>query len=99
MDNKKETLLTLIKQLTGDLMKGSLAHTAVTCGKKNCRCQRGEKHKTAYFSYRVQGKQKVIHVSHKMIQEVERLTGNWQKLKDIIEKLTAENARLVTKGK
>ena len=78
-----------------DLMKGSLVRTAVTCGKKNCRCREGKKHPAAYFSYQFQGKQRVIHIPHELVDEVEHLNKNWKELKKIIEELTAENARLV----
>lgn len=36
---------------SGVLVKGSLACRLVTCGKENCRCSRGERHRVWVLSY------------------------------------------------
>lgn len=41
---------------------GSLVEMANTCGKPNCKCAKGEKHKSWCLAVRHKGKRKMIHV-------------------------------------
>ena len=49
---------------------GSLVEMANTCGKPNCKCTRGEKHKSWCLAVRDQGKRKMFHVPHELENEV-----------------------------
>lgn len=94
MNNKKKGIIKEIKGIN-DLMKGSLALTYRSCGKEGCKCQRGEKHKGYFFSYRVKGKPKVIYVPERIYPEVKRLVENWLKMKRLVERLTEMNVKLL----
>jgi len=80
-----------------DLMKGSLAETQRSCGKPGCRCQRGERHRGYFFSYRVKGKPGVIYIPEVLYPEVKNLVSNWKRLKDTVEDLTMMNVKLIQK--
>ena len=44
------------------LIVGSLVEMANTCGKPNCKCATGEKHKSWCVSLRHKGKRKMLHI-------------------------------------
>ena len=95
---KKELLLRKIGK-AGDLMKGSLALTHRKCGKKECRCEKGEFHKGHFFSYRLRGKSYGLYVPESLVPKVKKLIDNWKELKETIEELTDLNAKLIKKRK
>jgi len=81
-----------------DLMRGSLTLTSRSCGKKGCRCQRGEKHPIYFFGYSIKGKKRILSIPAKSHQQVQKLINNWKHHKDLIEELTDINAKLIRKG-
>lgn len=93
---KKQLLKRLSK--TTDMMKGSLAESHRSCGKKGCKCQRGELHHGYFFSFSVGGKAKMIYVPKKSYEHVKKLVKNWKHHKTLIEELTDINAELIRKG-
>jgi hypothetical protein len=52
------------------LIIGGLVEIANTCGKPNCKCTRGEKHKSWCVSLRHKGKRKMIHIPRVCEKEV-----------------------------
>jgi len=52
------------------LIVGGLVEMARTCGKTNCKCTAGEKHKSWYISMRHKGKRKMIHVPRACEKEI-----------------------------
>jgi len=80
-------------------MKGSLALTYRKCGKKGCRCEKGELHKGYFFSYRLEGKSYGLYVPESLVPKVKELINNWKELKETVEKLTDLNAKLIKKRK
>ncbi len=91
----------LLKQLskTTDMMKGSLAESYRSCGKKGCKCQRGELHHGYFFTFSVKGKAKMIYVPKKSSEQVRKLLNTWKHHKVLIEELTGINAELIRKGR
>jgi len=94
---KKELLRRIRK--ANDLMKGSLALTYRRCGKKGCRCERGELHKGYFFSYRLKGKSYGLYIPEALVPKLRELIDNWKELKETVEKLTDLNAKLIKKRK
>jgi len=48
------------------------------CGKKNCRCQQGEKHVSLYLSIKTEGKRRMIYVPPELEKQVCRLVEAWR---------------------
>ena len=44
------------------LLRGSLVRMLRTCGKRNCRCQQGEKHPALYLAIRSGKRRKMIYI-------------------------------------
>jgi hypothetical protein len=80
-------LLARIRAL-GPMVHGSLVEAARTCGKKACRCARGEPHTAFYLSRRVEGKTRLEHVSRNHVKSVRRWRQEHDRLVELVEELT-----------
>jgi hypothetical protein len=67
------------------LLAGSLVTMARTCGKANCKCQRGHKHVSLYLSIRVGQQRKLIYVPSSLEPVVRAAVQTYQQA----QKLTA----------
>ncbi len=70
--SKKERLL---RQILGcsEMLQGSLVTLYRRCGKKGCRCERGQKHGPAYYlSYKEGGQTRMIYIPASRLREVRR---------------------------
>lgn len=99
LQTRREKILEKISSI-GPVLKGSLSEVSLTCGKKNCRCQRGPRHQAFYFSYRKRGETKVVHLPSTLVAQARQFQKNWHRLKDLMEEfaevqiaLWKENAR------
>lgn len=72
----------------GPMVHGSLVEAARTCGKKGCRCARGEPHTAFYLSRRVEGKTRLEHVSRDHVKWVRRWRTEHERLLALVEDLT-----------
>lgn len=79
--------------------EGSVYPLAHTCGKKNCKCYRGEKHISYYLSFNRNGKTKMYYVPQKKIEEVKKWINNYSKLKKLIKELSDVNAASLKNNK
>ena len=83
---KRQVLIDRIRSL-GPVLRGSVSEVRLTCGKRSCRCQKGQRHRAFYVSYRFQGKTKVVHLPAMHVPEAQRLRQNWGRLKGLLEEL------------
>ena len=50
------------------LIRGSLVTMIRVCGRKNCRCFKGYKHRSLYLSQSVKGKLKMIYIPNSLLK-------------------------------
>jgi len=62
------------------LIVGGVVEMSNTCGKPNCKCTRGEKHKSWCISLRQKEKRKMIHIPHACEKEVFEAVKAYQAL-------------------
>lgn len=86
LEKTRSRILREIRSL-GPVFRGSLAEVHLTCGKKNCRCQKGHRHRAFYVSYRCEGQTKVFHVPAHLLEEARQFHGNWLRLKELLQQL------------
>jgi len=72
----------------GPIVRGSLVEARRTCGKKGCRCARGESHTAFYLSRHLGGKTRLEHISKADVEMVRRWRGNYDRLMVLVEELT-----------
>jgi hypothetical protein len=69
---EKAGLLSKIQGCSG-MVQGSLVVLYRKCGKKGCRCERGEKHGPAYYlSYKEGGVTQMVYVPVSRLEEVKK---------------------------
>lgn len=67
----------------------------MTCGKKNCRCRKGQKHTAFYLSTHRTGKTINRHISKSKLAEAREMTENYKKLKELLHQLSEVNYELL----
>lgn len=86
-----------IKQLSevGPVLMGSITRINVTCGNPNCKCARGEKHKSNVLTRKVGGKTKSIYVPVDMAEEAKGWTRNHRRLKKLVKEISDLNEKIL----
>lgn len=82
-----------------ECIRGSLVVMKRRCGKLNCHCQKGQKHKAIYLSQSYNGKTRMFYLPQDAEDKVYQYIKNYQKIKTALNSLSDINIRLVTKGK
>ena len=80
----------LLKLLGGAnaLARASLVSMARTCGKKNCKCAKGQKHVSLYLSTRVGKSRKMIYVPPELERQARVLVENFRAVEELLEKMS-----------
>lgn len=77
-----------------EILRGSIVEVKRYCGKANCRCSKGRKHRSLYISQSNKGESRLIYIPQHSEKEVRRLIDNYRKLKVVMEKISRINIRL-----
>jgi hypothetical protein len=72
------------------LLRGSLVHMERTCGKKNCRCQQGQKHPALCLAIRVGNQRKMIYIPPALEETVCRWVETGRELDGLLEAISQE---------
>ena len=80
-----------------ECIRGSLVIMNRFCGKPNCRCLRGQKHKSVYLSRSFKGKTKMIYISQVKVKKAAEQIKNYKKVKSVLNILSDINIKLLTK--
>lgn len=81
----------------GQIMKGSAVIVKRYCGKPNCRCRKGFKHRSLYVSQTIDGKSRLVYIPKRSEGNVRRLIANYRGLKTALQKISSANMSLATK--
>lgn len=79
---------------TGHLIHGSLVTSFMKCGKPNCRCAKGEGHKTLRLSSFYHGKKSVNHVPASYEQWMREGIENYKTAEELLLELAEINLAL-----
>lgn len=78
-----------------EFLKGSLVETEVRCGKPNCRCARGQRHRVLHLSYSQGGRTKRVYVPRPLANEVRKWIANRKKLMSVLDEVLELNVKLL----
>ncbi len=79
-----------------DVMVGTVVECYRTCGKPGCACQQGKKHGPYYMlTWSEGGRTRTRHIPRHKLEEVKRMTRNYQVAREALRKLGEFNRRLV----
>ncbi len=87
----------LLKRVTipADAIAGSLALTHTRCGKKNCRCARGELHASWQLTFMEGGRKRVERVPKEWAETVRELVERGRAFREATDAIFTANARLL----
>lgn len=84
------------------ILHGSLVVRKRLCGKPNCRCTTGERHRALILTVRSKGKSEQIYIPRHLESTVERWVEQDRQLRDLLAKLSRRHTEKVqelkTKG-
>ena len=72
------------------VLAGSLVTMVHTCGKKHCRCRRGQKHRSLYLSIKLRGKRKMIFVPKRLEGVAREGVENYRRALRLIEEISQD---------
>lgn len=79
-----------------NILRGSIVVVERYCGKPNCRCVKGFKHRSLYLSQSNNGESRLIYIPKHSEKQTRRLIYNYQMLKSVMEKISRINMELIT---
>jgi len=93
LEAKKAALLNKIHGCSG-MLQGSLVVLYRKCGRKGCRCERGEKHGPAYYlSYKEEGVTQMIYIPASRLEEVKKAMEAFSQYWELGVKLSRLNLK------
>ncbi len=69
-------------------VRGSIQLRERVCGKPNCKCVRGQKHKSLYLVLSKSGRYQQLYVPKQWEQAVRKWVENYQKMRGLMEKVS-----------
>jgi len=94
--NRQKKMLSRMPKLEKSI-RGSLVIMNRFCGKPNCRCRKGQKHKSVYLSQSQKGKTKMIYIPETSVKKTKEYIKNYQKTKGVLNILSDINIKLLKK--
>ena len=92
--HKRQQLAKLLPR-SENMVKGSLVRLNVSCGKTNCRCQKGEKHECLYLSQSRGGRTKMTYISKRHEQTVREGVRRHHELLKVVAALSECNLKIL----
>jgi hypothetical protein len=92
---RQKELLAKTMPKTMEVIKGTMVEMKKACGKPNCKCMRGEKHKALYVSQYVNGKPKMLFIPKAQEKRIRQCVENYKKIKRSINELSAINLEII----
>jgi hypothetical protein len=72
----------------GNVLRGSLTLMRHACGKRGCRCARGEKHESWYLGYSAEGKKRMVSIPRERVDQAREGVARYQEAKACLEVLS-----------
>lgn len=77
-----------------DMLQGSIVKINARCGKKGCKCERGQYHGISYYlSYKEGGRTQMVYIPRHLITEVKRKVEDFKKYRQLGVELAQINLK------
>lgn len=95
--NIRRMLASRLKQVaaTKPILIATLAEVGKVCGKPNCRCRRGFKHRACQLTFQDQGKTRAMYVPVDFREEVRSWIEEYHKLQRLLREISHLSLMLV----
>ena len=70
------------------VLRGTLVHRERKCGKRNCKCTRGEKHKGVYLVVSEDGRRRQLHIPKDWEETVEQWVADYGEIRELLERVS-----------
>ena len=97
MLKEREKLLKRLLSKQG-MIRGSLVKTTKKCGRKGCRCEKGEKHPHIYLSISGPNGNTIVYVTAGQEAAFRRGVSSHRKAREIMEKISRLNIAIIKGG-
>lgn len=77
------------------ILAASLVRITKYCGRRSCRCYRGEKHVAYHLSYKVRQKTHTVYVPVDLREEVQSWIDEYRRLKQLLQEISQLTIALV----
>jgi len=94
LEVRRDAKLKLLARV-GPVLQGSLAEIRVTCGNRNCRCARGQKHVSHILKRQVRGKTQSLYVPVDMVEEARRWVAEHRRVKRLLGEISELNRSIL----
>ncbi len=94
--NRRKKALKKMPKLE-ESIRGSLLVMSRFCGKPNCCCLKGQKHKAIYLSQSFKGRTRMVYIPKASEKKASEYIQNYQKIKSILNILSDINIKLLTR--
>lgn len=75
--------------------KGSVVELEVRCGKPNCRCTRGEKHRACYVSLKREGKTQMHYLPRDRQEAAREASRRYREFRELVEELSVVQIQIL----
>jgi len=72
----------------GEFIRGTLTIRKQICGKANCKCTKGEKHKVPVLTRSKNGKYEQLYISPDKVKVVKEWIKRYQEMQQLLEKVS-----------
>ena len=86
-----------LKKLTASqpILAASLVRITKFCGRRSCRCYRGDKHVAYHLSYKIRQKTQAVYVPVDLLEEVRSWIDEHRRLKQLLQEISQLSLALV----
>ena len=85
--------------LSHEMIRGSVVFLNRLCGKSNCRCVRGHKHRSLYLSRSYKGKTTMTYIPAKLQSKMRGAAVRYQKIQRLLNDLSETNLKKLLGGR
>ncbi len=97
LEKRQKLLDQLLSQQ--EMIRGSLVRTNKKCGRKGCRCEKGEKHPHVYLSVSGRKGNTIIYVTPEQEAAFQRGISSYRKTRELLEKISRLNIEIIKGGR
>ena len=90
-----EQKLSMQLAAVGPILQGSPAEIGVTYGNPNCRCARGQKHRSHILKRQVRGKTQSLYVPVDMVQEARKWVEEYRRVQRLLKEISELNRKIL----
>ena len=85
--------------LSHEVIRGSVVFLKRRCGKSNCRCVKGHKHRSLYLSKSRKGKTTMTYIPARFEIKLMEAAGRYRRIQNLLNNLSEDNLKKLLGGR